>query len=195
LRVVTLGPTEFETSCEQLCCLVMKDGYVPTHVVTIASGGTKVGSAFRRLLSPSTAFIDVSLSRYSAPTKALTRQRGLNSRLPYWITDQLRRIEHWLRSMAFDEKRAHEKVRSSRPAWTGLDAIGPNARALIVDDAVDSGVTLAIAMNALRAHSRAGTEVRSAVLATTWRRPLVKPTYSLYSGILCRFPWSNDFHA
>jgi hypoxanthine phosphoribosyltransferase len=195
LKIVTLGPAEFDASCAELCDLILNDGYIPTHVVTVASGGTNVGSVFARLLPDSTAFMDVALSRYNASIQNLTRPSGLHAHLPYCITNQLRRLEHWLRGLVFDEKRAREKVDRITPEWANLQSIDAGARVLVLDDAVDSGVTLAIAMKAVRAHASPEVEIRSAALSTTWQEPLVKPTYSLYRGVLCRFPWSNDFHA
>lgn len=65
-------------------------------------------------------------------------------------------------------------------------------RLLVVDDAVDSGVTLATVLNVLRALCPAGTEIRSAVVTVTLDGPLIQPDFALHRGILCRFPWSFD---
>jgi hypoxanthine phosphoribosyltransferase len=65
-------------------------------------------------------------------------------------------------------------------------------RVLVVDDAVDSGVTLATVLRLLRETSPADTELRSAVVTVTLAQPLAEPDFVLYRGVLCRFPWSFD---
>jgi hypoxanthine phosphoribosyltransferase len=65
-------------------------------------------------------------------------------------------------------------------------------RLLLVDDAVDSGVTLAAVMQRLKAACPPGTEIQSAAIVQTTPRPLLAPDHVLYNGALCRFPWSFD---
>jgi hypoxanthine phosphoribosyltransferase len=63
---------------------------------------------------------------------------------------------------------------------------------LVVDDAVDSGVTLATVLRLLRESSPPDTQFRSAVVTVTLAQPLAEPDFVLYRGVLCRFPWSFD---
>jgi hypoxanthine phosphoribosyltransferase len=65
-------------------------------------------------------------------------------------------------------------------------------RVLVVDDAVDSGLTLATVLRVLREISPSNTQFRSAVVTVTLEQPLAEPDYVLYRGVLCRFPWSFD---
>ena len=65
-------------------------------------------------------------------------------------------------------------------------------RLLVVDDAVDSGVTLATVIDLLRNTCPDRTEIRSAVITVTLEEPRAEPDYALYRGVLCRFPWSFD---
>ena len=68
----------------------------------------------------------------------------------------------------------------------------PSPRVLVVDDAVDSGVTLDTVFRSLRETAPPDTEVRAAVVTVTLDRPLIEPDFTLYRGVLCRFPWSFD---
>jgi hypoxanthine phosphoribosyltransferase len=63
---------------------------------------------------------------------------------------------------------------------------------LVIDDAVDSGATLATALQVLRDVCPPGTEMRSAAITQTLDRPMVRPDYVLHRGTLCRFPGSFD---
>jgi hypoxanthine phosphoribosyltransferase len=63
---------------------------------------------------------------------------------------------------------------------------------LIVDDAVDTGVTLAVVMEALVKRAPAAATIRSAVVTLTTTKPVIAPDYVLIRQKLCRFPWSMD---
>jgi hypoxanthine phosphoribosyltransferase len=72
-----------------------------------------------------------------------------------------------------------------------LREVGPNPSIVVVDDAVDSGATLARVLDAVSQRAP-GAEIRSAVVTVTTPEPWVTPRYTLYSRQLCRFPWSLD---
>jgi hypoxanthine phosphoribosyltransferase len=61
-----------------------------------------------------------------------------------------------------------------------------------VDDAVDTGTTLSVVMDAVRRHAPQAAKIRSAAITVTTERPLISPDYALYYRQLCRFPWSLD---
>lgn len=65
------------------------------------------------------------------------------------------------------------------------------ASVLLVDDAVDSGETMAAVIDFLK---RAKPELRihTAVITTTMSDPLTPPEFTLYHETLVRFPWSMD---
>jgi hypothetical protein len=57
---------------------------------------------------------------------------------------------------------------------------------------VDSGATLAAVLGTLREVCGPTTQLRTAVITVTMEDPAVEPDYTLYRGVLCRFPWSFD---
>jgi hypoxanthine phosphoribosyltransferase len=67
------------------------------------------------------------------------------------------------------------------------------SRVLVVDDAIDSGATMATVVEQLRDAVGDGGEVRTAVLTITTRTAVFQPDFTLYRQTLCRFPWSHDF--
>jgi hypoxanthine phosphoribosyltransferase len=113
--------------------------------------------------------------------------------LPEPLLNALRRAEHRLVA-------GHrEAVQPTQISLAEAIAIGNwlrilsrGARVLVVDDAVDSGVTLATVLQTLQSVCPPEVEVRTAVITVTIEDPVVAPDYALYRGVLCRFPWSFD---
>lgn len=186
VRVVDCLGGSFSAHCRALSELVTAD-YAPDLVVAVREGGLHVA---REMLAGSMDGLElVSVSSRRPGTSA---KRRLNTalvlrRLPRFVTDRLRILEH------------HARVRlgaRSQPPSVEIDddtrsRIARSARILVVDDAVDSGTTLAAVVQHLSALG--GAEIRTAVLAVTFPRPVILPDHALYRrGVLLRFPWSDD---
>lgn len=114
--------------------------------------------------------------------------------MPRNVVDLLRVIEHHLLSAR--RKRLAKAPRvDHHEIGTIAELLSQTAqphRLLVVDDAVDSGITLATVLELLSEICPAGTEVKSAVITVTLDAPRAMPDFSLYRGVLCRFPWSFD---
>ncbi|MDE7407207.1 MAG: hypothetical protein K2M76_02200, partial [Muribaculaceae bacterium] len=62
----------------------------------------------------------------------------------------------------------------------------------VVDDAVDTGTSLSIALRKLHELCPQA-EIRTAALTVTTPDPVVRPDYTIYNNrTLLRFPWSMD---
>src|SRR5437868_3862861 len=70
--------------------------------------------------------------------------------------------------------------------------IGIRTGGLVVAEAVDSGTTLSLVLDAVRRRAPHAATIRSAAITVTTERPLTLPDYALYHRQLCRFPWSLD---
>lgn len=179
-RVITLGNSDFTAACRSLAASVYASGFRPDAVLEIARGGVYVGQEmFGSVFHGST--------RLQRPgTRAKSHGAGrLIAMLPRPVADMLRRAESWVLSL--------RKPRPADHTYVRLPEFPPGTRRiLIVDDAVDSGVTLDAVVRAVGA-ALPDAEVRSAVITVTTRRPLVRPDYTLYNDLsLVRFPWSPD---
>ena len=193
-RVRTLDRSAFNAACSLLMQYVLQDCR-PDLLIGIRTGGLVVAEAMASSVPD------------AAPVMALTSRRastGAKSRLPWLpvllkqlpepVVDGLRVVEH---RVLTPRRRARPQGQHVDPAeieqirqhLTGLDRPGV---AVVVDDAVDSGVTLAAVLAALRAVCPAAVKFRSAVITVTAESPLAEPDYALYRGDLCRFPWSFD---
>jgi uncharacterized protein len=193
MQVVTLSESDFVGLSQELYRRVIADGYAPTHIVAIASGGTRVRDAIKPIIDPAVAFVDVALSRQLTRQKKRFRISALLSRLPYVFTDRLRILEHWIRLLCFDPRKSIIAVPDSSCAELQQIAARDGVRILVLDDAADSGVTLSRVLRALAGQENGRAEIRTAVITSTWKSPLVRPNYYVFNGVLCRFPWSHDY--
>ena len=172
--------------------LVERD-FSPGLLVGVRTGGLAVAEAMVRAAAAAPPVLPLTCRRPG--TKLKSRLPGLKavlSALPEPLLDAMRQAEHRLVST----RRKH-----ANPPSVDLEeaaAIGawlaktPCPRVLVADDAVDSGATLAAVLSVLRTVSPPATELRTAAITVTLPDPVVEPDYTLYRGVLCRFPWSFD---
>ena len=124
----------------------------------------------------------------------LKQVRTLLSAVPQPVANLLRHVEHRLITAPRAHRAQPRQIDRTEVENIGhcVDDVTSRARILVIDDAVDSGATLATALQVLRDVCPPGTEIRSAVITQTLDRPIVRPDYVLHRGTLCRFPWSFD---
>lgn len=189
----TLRQAAFDSACAELMRTVERD-YAPALLVGIRTGGLMVAETMAGAATPVLPVLPLTCRRPTTAFKArFPGLKPLLATLPEPLLDALRRAEHRLVS-------GHR--RAARPAQIDLleaMAIGDwlrilwrGARVLVVDDAVDSGVTLATVLQTLRDVGPPEVELRTAVITVTTQDPIAAPDYALYRGVLCRFPWSFD---
>jgi hypoxanthine phosphoribosyltransferase len=193
--VMTLTPEGLSTRSRELWTRIHTQGFEPHAVVGIAEGGARVVEAMR--LPDHLPVFTCTLRRPSTERKrAHTGSLSVLRRLPYGVSDRIRQIEDLtlrLRSQPTREP-SPTLVASVREI---VDSVTQNGlrRVVVVDDALDSGSTMACVMALLRQGLPREADVRSAVLTVTRDRSqlLIQPDFSLYERVLVRFPWSLDY--
>lgn len=183
----TFDSMSFQAACADLMHVV-QSSYEPTMIVGIRTGGFAVAEAMARAAGQNVEIAPLTCRRAATRTKAQFLGAML-ARLPRRIADALRLLE--LRLISTRRRAAAPQPVDQAEA----DAIGSKAdggRLLVVDDAVDSGLTLATVLQSLRSVCPASTEIRSAAITVTLDRPIVSPDYALFRRVVCRFPWSFD---
>ncbi|MDE6062026.1 MAG: hypothetical protein K2G00_04610 [Duncaniella sp.] len=195
MKIATLDNARFREACRMLAREVVDSGFRPDIIVGIRTGGEYVA----REMLPAFPEARLALGRLQRPsTSHKSLLRPLLRRLPRRLLDIMRMAE--ARLLALRPSRPLPKV----DLGDDIRALLP-AKVLVVDDAVDSGVTLAAIAGALRAESgermaesggwREEGQVRSAVITVTTSRPAINPDYALYRHhTLIRFPWSMDMN-
>lgn len=186
IKVKTLHSNQLRRYC---VCLedVISNDFHPDLVIGIAEGGAKVA----QLMFKDLPHLSVKLQRPGTPAK----QRAVNvmnivRKLPDSLKNGLRIAE----AVMLELKGRKKNAIAFSPVNINLPE---NARNIIViDDAVDSGTTLSAVLEGVRkaANESKGTDIRSAVLTVTTRKPLVMPDYFIFNNhTLLRFPWSADY--
>lgn len=192
-RVITID--DLQATASELLERVRSQGWEPDLVVGIERGGAEIA----RVMSAESRLPLVTLRIQRPSTSKKNRGadilRGVLRRSPRWAADILRQIEDWW---------LRRKHTASPPAFDDahdLDVRGDSEllnRAtctLIVDDAIDSGSTLAMASDFVAGRSAATSTLVRAVVART-RPPqaqAVSPEVVLHERVLVRFPWALDY--
>lgn len=196
MQVITLTSDKFERECGRLAMLVA--GNHPKAfdaAVAIRTGGVWVADSMSRALHKGYfgEMIDVTLQRPSTKKKEGLIDKLL-PHLPIPVLDLMRMAEAQALNISHRISKTAPLPEVTIP--NRLAAILSEREApeiLIIDDAVDSGVTLAAVRRAI-ASTNPAAKVKSAVITVTTDHPRLRPDFSLYSNhTLIRFPWSKDF--
>jgi hypoxanthine phosphoribosyltransferase len=192
--LITLGRQDFDEACGTLMRRVEMD-FAPDLMVGIQTGGMVVARSMADATVARLPVFPVTSRRAGTGAKArLPLLREVLTVLPRWVVDRLRRAEYRLLIASRGRRRPDQWVdRSEAEAVAAHCNRGSGRpRILIVDDAVDSGATLAAVLRTLREMCPEDTVIRSAAITQTMPNPLVRPDYVLFHRTLCRFPWSFD---
>lgn len=187
-KVLTLTDILFTEACHELAEKIKRDKFVPTLVIGIASGGVYV---LANLDFDNAQKLEVVQRRPSTEKKQKSSLTFLFKYVPYWILNIARNFESWYLEL----RPAERDHKSMREIAKQLDSklIKSHKNILVVDDAVDSGVTLNAVTLAVDSVCSEGAQIKTAVLTVTNEDPIMKPDYFLHTEVLLRFPWSNDF--
>lgn len=162
-------------------------------IVGIPTGGRFVVDKMF-FLTKGTSVCFLSKQRASTKTKA---QFNLNLFLPYIprvINNTLRRIESKYLEFRF-LKNKHSLFDSAKNTVHVVskmqDKIRISRKVLVVDDALDSGLTMLTIVNTLRKENPSLC-IKTATINVTFKEPLILPDFFLYKDTIVRYPWSND---
>lgn len=188
-----LDPPRFAAACASLMHQVL-DSYRPDLLVGIRTGGLVVAEAMARSVTEPVSVLPLTCRRAATGVKArLKVLPRILTAMPRPVVNRLRWLEHRMLTGRRQGARKPQQIDHGEAAIIGRHLLATNVRRiLVVDDAVDSGVTLATVLQLLRQACPPDTEFRTAVVTVTMEQPLVEPDFLLYRGVLCRFPWSFD---
>lgn len=181
---------DFTDVCVQLAEAVGE--FRPDLVVGIETGGARVAEGMVATLDHPDQ-VNVRVQRPATKVKSRLGVGRLAGRLPRAVVDRLRWAEVELREALVGSRPSPvESMACDLLATTRLrDAAADARRILVVDDTIDSGRTLSVVRRAVEM-ANPGAQIRTAVLASTWRKPPLEPDYCLFGRTLLRMPWSFD---
>jgi len=196
--VVSFDKASFDEACATLMQQVVQDHW-PDLLIGIRTGGLYVAESMAKSVDFSLPVLSLTCRRNSTGAKnRLGPVKKLIARLPRPMVDRLRVIEHAILTRKPSRARLYNFTFDQGELavlddW--LREAGPKPSIVVVDDAVDTGTTLALTLDAVARHAP-GADIRSAVITVTtdrpWASPWATPRYTLYRRQLCRFPWSLD---
>lgn len=184
MKVKTLHKSDFEKECQNL---FSKIDIQPDVVVGVLNGGGFVLEEFKKNASDKTEFTTVKLQRDS--TKGIKKKNFLQKFLkatPSTLLDGLRRMEH-----RQNLNRKLKEIKSDLEIKIKSKAEKINT-ILILDDALDSGVTMKSVIESLQKQFPKS-EIKTAVISWTNSKSIIAPDYYIFKNTLVRFPWSLDY--
>jgi hypoxanthine phosphoribosyltransferase len=186
---MTLDAASFAAECARLAALVAP--WKPEVVVGIATGGEIVARKVVESLPDDPVFLPVTIQRPSTAVKGRLRVGPVLRKLPAPVKKALRELEVAARERLLAT--TTKPVAKLGADGTKLEALVDDevSRILVIDDTIDSGRTMRCAVQLVRAVNPTAA-IRTAVVASTWKKPPVRPDWCLHDRTLISFPWSFD---
>lgn len=190
-RVQTLDKIQLSYASAELAASI--SAFTPDLLIGIRSGGYVVAEEMAAHF-PQATLLSITCRRAGTKKKQDSVFKKILRQLPSGITGFLRIIEHIMLTQLRPPKK-----NIFTPDEEELSRIKQSLRLLhhphilIIDDAVDSGATLAAVVEAVKRVAGEGATIKTAVITVTTPSPFVEPNFMLHRYVLCRFPWSLDF--
>ena len=158
---------------------VSKFGYKPQHILYIEKAGLFIANEIA--------------SYFSCPLSGIYANRSgtnIKSILKYLFRSLPKPIKHMFRKaelkshMHFLKKERNVHIEEKLPSKE-LDI-------MIVDDAVDTGLSLKAVLEFLEMNGYIRDRIKIAALTTTQKKPVCRPDITLFEQTMLTFPWSYD---
>ena len=162
-------------------------------VLGIKEGGVYLAENVFQVLRNSANQVDLKFIKCQRPSTSVKKKNEFRKAFiqtifkisPVIILDLLRNVEHYFltkKSIEYNREIILDEIIN----FNLYDKI------VIVDDAVDSGVTLQKVNDYVQSLVVNTTEVKSLAVVITSNNAIVTPDFYLYKDVLIRFPWSLD---
>lgn len=162
-------------------------------VLGIKEGGVYLAENVFQVLRNSANQVDLKFIKCQRPSTSVKKKNEFRKAFiqtifkisPIIILDLLRNVEHYFltkKSIEYNREIILDEIIN----FNLYDKI------VIVDDAVDSGVTLQKVNDYVQSLVVNTTEVKSLAVVITSNNAIVTPDFYLYKDVLIRFPWSLD---
>lgn len=191
--VLTLNEGDFSDACAQLASEIEASGSFDLVIGIITGGAVVRKEMVSRNAFASAVHIDLKCQRAGTVVKKKFPLKAVFKFFPRRVLDALRVTEHLLR-----EKRHTKVMKAGIVEHKRIDVAAVDIRQisgakniLIVDDAVDSGRSMRAAVDFVKSINSSAS-ISTACIVKTFNQPLIAVDYTLFSGLLVRFPWSED---
>ncbi len=154
-------------------------GYIPDHILYVERAGILVGYEMSKYFNRPVSGI---ISRRSG-SSLKSKVKIILRMLPRFVTHFLRKLEL---------KSSIHGINSNRRVVCRKPLPPKYKKILVVDDALDTGLSLEAVLSWLKSHGFASALIKTAVLTTTGEEPHIVADFSLLDKVICAFPWSYD---
>lgn len=186
---------DFDSCCCMLCDKIKQKDYSPDIVIGVLTGGGYVGRIVHyelNLLRHNILYKEIKLQRRSTKAKSKSHIGVILKHLPNFCLDVLRILEVELLEL---KAKFIEPMRSGNVVFDGETEIllrQGYKKILIVDDCIDTGMTLKTIKDSIQKRYGGTNEIKIAVITTAHRHPVINADFFLYNRVLVRFPWAFD---
>ncbi len=193
-RVKDVSKDQVKEIMGELAQELESDGCTPAYVLGVLNGGEIPSCEFTEFLQKRASLLHYKLQRKS--TGGLKSSViGLIKLLPNSLVNLARSLEMALYSTIFREREVSGDDQACISFFKDkLDysTIAVETPLVIVDDAIDTGKTIALIINSLLVLGVDRQSIKVVVIAHTLPNPVVRADYYYSDGVLFRFPWSGD---
>ncbi|MDR0873713.1 MAG: phosphoribosyltransferase [Prevotellaceae bacterium] len=187
MKVIDLTNADIEKACE---LLISRFDCQFDLIVGIAEGGRLIAETIAQKLYLPLLLV----GRQRELTRYKSKARNMFKHFPKKILNFARITENNCYEMLGKMRKHEEKLDKINILSNDLSFFeNPQIKnILLVDDAIDSGVTIRDTEKFLQMKNN-NWNIKTAVLTQTFNRPVKKADYQIYNRTLVRFPWSNDY--
>lgn len=194
MKVIDLDCQDvFLEAVNQLQLQVIESSHSWDLVVGIPTGG-KIIVDHMQVLSENIPFCYIMKQRDSTKVKKSLRVSKLLPYLPRAINNLLRKFESSYLEYKYESQKEKIIDKTRHPIILEHQVktlIRDSRKVLIIDDAIDSGATMATVVNTIKQLNNHA-HISIACINTTFKAPLVEPDFCLYRRTIVRYPWAND---
>lgn len=193
VKVKNMLGTNFSIGCTELACKIHESGFNPDLVIGVLTGGGYVGrNVYKRLGLTTALYKEIKLQRGSTKAKKKSHVERILRHLPYALLNIMRIFEVELLELRAQVVKPQRYGEVCFDKETDALLSSGGKRILIVDDCIDTGMTLKTIKDVITKRYGESNVIKIAVITTAHRHPVVNADYSLYNRILVRFPWAFD---
>lgn len=187
MKVLTITSAKFPVICGSLADKIIQSKFHPDIIIGIRNGGGYVGMELAKSFREA-KYTEVEIRRKGSNNKNNKYVRRFIAWLPL-------RLNNWLRIAESQLLKKKKHIRLGNISFDKhisnlLLAKGQNI--LLVDDAIDSGATIAKLVGYINANYP-DNNIKVAVITVTTASPIIDADFYLYhDNTLIRFPWAID---
>ncbi|MEZ8585579.1 hypothetical protein AB6C83_13125 [Vibrio cyclitrophicus] len=193
MEVINISDSDFLRLYHKVFSDISEPDLEDILIVGIAHGGLPLMDGLIEYLLNNKIVVDKAQVVCQRPSTALKKENHILSfmfnatlkSLPYLVLDKMRVFEHKRLS-----KRSAGQVKRT-VKWKVKPKKNEYKKIIIIDDAIDSGYSFKLVDEFVK-HNLSFGSLYSTVAVVTQKEPLYKPTFTLFSDVLIRFPWSSD---